>query len=185
MNKKIGLGFLWLTISFTAVAQKKIFTKNGIISFTSETRIEKIKAINKKALAVIDLEHNKIEFAVLIGGFEFKKALMQEHFNENYLESDKFPKALFKGSFNQPNVSISINENKTQRIQVQGNLTLHGVTKEIAIFAIITVKNKIISAQADFSVLLTDYDIKVPSVVSENINKEVQINVNVPSFSEM
>jgi YceI-like domain len=185
MCRNILISFILITFSLQGTAQKKIFTKTGIISFSSKTTIENIEAKNKKVLAVIDLETNKIEFSLLIKGFEFEKALMQEHFNENYLESDKYPKALFKGNFDEPELVISSAENKTHILKVTGNLTLHGITKQVRSVATVTVKEKVISATSDFTILLSDYAIKVPSVVSNNINREIQVKINIPLFQEM
>ena len=180
------LSLLFFTMaSLTGVAQKKIFTKSGIISFNSNTAIEKIEAKNKKVLVVIDVENNKIEFAVLIKGFEFEKALMQEHFNEDYLESNKYPKAVFKGSFDKPDKPITFTSNTSQIIKVTGNLTMHGVTKFIKCAATITAKNRVISASSEFTIVLSDYNIKIPAVVSNNISKQIQVAITIPSLQEM
>ena len=185
MHRKV-FGILLLTvISLPVMAQKKVFTKSGIISFYSKTAVEKIEAKNKKVLAVIDAENNKIEFSVLIKGFEFEKALMQEHFNENYLESDKYPKAFFKGSFDATSLPITLANNTTQKLQVNGNLTLHGVTNAIKAAATIVVKNNLITAVSAFTIVLSDYKIKVPALVANNISKEILVNINIPSLQEM
>ena len=185
MHRKV-FGILLLTvISLPVMAQKKVFTKSGIISFYSKTAIERIEAKNKKVLAVIDAENNKIEFSVLIKGFEFEKALMQEHFNENYLESDKYPKAFFKGSFDATSLPITLANNTTQKLQVNGNLTLHGVTNAIKAATTIVVKNNLITAVSAFTIVLSDYKIKVPALVSNNISKEILVNINIPSLQEM
>ena len=84
-------------VSFQSGIAQKYFTRNGNISFHSDTPMEKIEGHNKNSTAVIDAESGKLEFAVLIKAFHFEKALMEEHFNENYMESNKFPKASFKG----------------------------------------------------------------------------------------
>src|SRR3954471_14722308 len=86
-----------VTIASSSFAQDKFFTKTGKISFYSKAPMEDIEATNNSVTAVLDAATGNFQFAVLIKGFEFRKALMQEHFNENYLESDKFPKAEFKG----------------------------------------------------------------------------------------
>ena len=185
MHRKV-FGILLLTvISLPVMAQKKVFTKSGIISFYSKTAIERIEAKNKKVLAVIDAENNKIEFSVLIKGFEFEKALMQEHFNENYLESDKYPKAFFKGSFDATSLPITLANNTTQKLQVNGNLTLHGVTNAIKAATTIVVKNNLITAVSAFTIVLSDYKIKVPALVANHISKEILVNINIPSLQEM
>jgi hypothetical protein len=185
MRKTILIFLLLSAINTQAKAQKKLFTQSGVISFYSKTSIEKIEAINKKVLAVLDLENNKIEFAVLIKGFEFEKALMQEHFNEDYLESDKYPKAVFKGSFDEKNLHISTSDNKMQTLVVTGNLTMHGATKSIKTTAVITVKNHVITASSVFTIILSDYNIKVPALAANNINKNILVNINIPSLQEM
>jgi len=185
MSTKILLTVLFVVASFLGIAQKKYFTKNATISFYSKTSVEKIEAINKKALVVIDLAANKMEFSVLIKGFEFEKALMQEHFNEDYLESDKYPKAVFKGSFEEPVADINSTGNKTVTLKVNGSLTLHGVSKMINTVAVLQIKNNMISAVSNFKILLSDYNIKVPAVVGNNISKEIEIKVNTAALQQM
>lgn len=177
--------FLLLHISFTGFAQSKLFTKNGIISFYSKAPVEDIEATNNKVLAIVDLEKNTMEFSVLIKGFEFEKGLMQEHFNENYLESDKYPKAYFKGVFEESITGISSAGNKTYALTINGNLSLHGVTQPLKTQGVITVKDKLIKASSSFAIRLSDYKIKIPSLVANNISKEILVKVNIPSFTEM
>lgn len=184
MTTRILLTFLLMSVSFLGVAQS-FYTKNGTISFYSKTSIEKIEAVNKKALAVIDVTKNKMEFSVLIKGFEFEKASMQEHFNEDYLESDKYPKAVFKGTFNEPVVGFNLNENKTLTLKVNGSLTLHGITKAVSTIALLQVKNNVVTATSNFKILLSDYNIKVPAVVGANISKEIEIKVNTAALQQM
>ena len=95
--KKTLLFILLAAGTITSLSAQKYFTRDGMISFTASSPLEKIDATNKGATAVIDAASGALEFAVLIKGFIFEKALMQEHFNENYLESGKYPKATFKG----------------------------------------------------------------------------------------
>ena len=185
MRKTIFSCFLLICISFSVRAQNKLFTKSGTISFFSKTSIEKIEAINKKVLAVIDTANKKIEFSVLIKGFEFEKALMQEHFNEDYLESDKYPKALFKGNFDEKSLPLVLTEDKIQNLQVNGYLTMHGVTKPLSVIAIFIVKKQVISAATSFKILLSDYKIKVPSLVANNISKEILVKINIPSLQQI
>ena len=114
----------------TATAQTKLFTKTGTISFKSKTALENIEAVNNKVLSVWETATGNIEFSLLIKGFEFDRALMQEHFNENYLESDKYPKAVFKGVVeNSKNILLTANNNYP--VNVTGALTMHGITKQI------------------------------------------------------
>ncbi len=177
--------FLLLHVSFTGFAQSKLFTKNGIISFYSKAPVEDIEATNNKVLAIVDLEKNTIEFSVLIKGFEFEKGLMQEHFNENYLESDKYPKAYFKGVFEGSIPGILSAGNKTYTLSINGHLSLHGVTQPLKTPGVITVKDKLIKASSSFTIRLSDFKIKIPTLVANNISKEILIKVNIPSFTEM
>ena len=173
--KRILFSLLLLGFGMTTFAQK-YFTKEGEISFYSEAPMEKIEAINKRVTAVLDSESGAIEFALLIKGFQFEKALMQEHFNENYMESDKFPKALFKGKITNLN-EVKLDENGSYKAQVSGELTLHGVTKQIETEATIDVTAEGIDANTKFVVACADYEIKIPNVVADNIAKEVEVNV--------
>jgi YceI-like domain len=162
-------------------AQSKLFTKTGSISFFSKTNIENISARNNKVLAVWELTSGKIEFSVLMKGFEFEKALMQEHFNENYVESDKYPKATLKAVIENSS-NISLTTDKSYIVKVNGTLTMHGITKAVSTTATIKVKDGVASATATLPVLLADYNIKIPSVVADNINKKIDILITIPAF---
>ncbi len=162
-------------------AQTKLFTKTGSISFFSKTNVENISARNNKVLAVWELASGKIEFSVLMKGFEFEKALMQEHFNENYVESDKYPKATLKAVVENSSAILPTTD-KTYSVKVNGTLTMHGVTKPISTTATIKVKDGVVSATAALPVLLSDYNIKIPAVVADNINKKIDISINIPAF---
>ena len=163
---------------YSVAVSQKYFTKTGHISFYSDTPLEKIEAHNKSSNCVLDLPTGKLEFGVLIKGFQFKKALMQEHFNENYLESSKFPKATFKGQIDNY-TPIEVKKNGKISVKVSGDLTLHGVTKKINTDAVLNVVNGKIDADATFNVLLADFNITVPSLVKQQISKSVKVIVDV------
>ncbi len=182
--KRLSMGLLMVLVCNASFAQTKLFTKTGSISFFSKTNVENITAKNNKVLSIWEPASGKIEFSVLMKGFEFEKALMQEHFNENYVESDKYPKATFKGTVENSNI-ISLTTNKTNTVNVSGALTMHGVTNQINIPATITVSNALVSASASFEVLLADYKIKIPSLVADNINKKIKITVNIPLYKSL
>lgn len=160
------------------VTAQKYFTRSGKITFSSDAPLEKIEAENSSATSVIDIESGKMEFAVLIKAFQFEKALMQEHFNENYMESSKFPKATFKGQI-QNLEAINFDADGTYKANVKGDMTIHGVTKNIDTQGTFTVKDGKIFAASTFSVLVADYEIKIPNVVKDNIAKEVAIDVTL------
>jgi polyisoprenoid-binding protein YceI len=155
---------------------QKYFSKNAQVSFFSKTPIENIEAINKKGTVVVDFTTGSLEFSVLIKAFQFEKALMQEHFNENYMESDKFPKANFKGQIT--NISnLKMNSSEKQLVNLKGDLTIHGVSKPVIMKGFLTFKESQWLAESDFTVKVADYDIKIPAVVKDNIAKEIDVKV--------
>jgi YceI-like domain len=166
------------------IAQPKYFTKTGKISFFSKSPVENIEAVNNKVLSVWDVGNGQLEFAVLMKGFEFAKALMQEHFNENYVESDKYPKAVFKGLI-ENSKAIPLTSDNAVKVNVNGYLTIHGVTRPLSTTAVITVKNGAISASANFSIALADYGISIPSIVADKINKTIAVVVLIPAYQLM
>lgn len=173
---KIFIISLLTIISLTQIQAQRYFSKSANVSFNSEAPVEKIEAVNSKGTCVIDFSSGQMEFAVLIKAFQFEKALMQEHFNENYMESGKFPKSTFKGSIENI-ASVNLQKDGTYAVQVSGKLEIHGVTKDIQVPATIMVKNGSVSVESSFSVAVADYDIEIPSVVRENITKIVDISL--------
>ncbi len=174
--------FVFLSITILAVqiqAQDKYFTKTGKISFdaTTSKSPENIDGVNKTAICVLDTKTGNLQFSVLMKGFEFERALMQEHFNENYVESNKFPKSEFKGTITN-NASVNYAKDGTYPVKVKGSITIHGVTKEIETDGKIIVKAGKINAVADFSVALADYNIAVPSLVADKLAKTASIKVD-------
>jgi hypothetical protein len=175
MKKVIIITFIAVFAVINVNAQK-YFTKTGQISFFSSTPIENIEAITNSASTVYDSESGKIQWAVLIKSFEFEKALMQEHFNENYMESSKYPKATFKGEIKDFE-NLNLDKDGTYVVDVVGDLTIHGVTKPIKSKATFKVLDGKITASSDFDVFVADYKIEVPAVVKENIAKEIEISI--------
>lgn len=179
---------LFMVVCLAAVTQtinaQKYFTKAGKISFYSKAPIEDIEAHNTKGVSVFDVSTGQIEFSVLMKGFEFEKAKMQEHFNENYVESDKYPKAIYAGTIKNVG-AIKLNQDGVYNVEVSGNLTIHGVTKPQTVQAAITVKDGSISAASDFTITVADYDIKIPSLVANNIGKTVKVSISVPSYQPL
>ena len=152
-------------------------TRQGIVEFFSSTPIEDIKAYNNQVSCVLNYETGTFAFQVPIKGFMFKNALMQEHFNENYLESDIYPKSIFKGEIKDWD-SIAINDS-TLNIRLVGELTIHGVTKTLEQNATIWRKNENLVGKCKFIISLEDYDVKIPKIVRKNIAELIEINVNV------
>ena len=171
-----------LLIIFTIVltsplGAQKHFTRSGNIIFSSDAPMEKIEASNSKASSVMDIESGAIEWAVLIKAFEFKKALMQDHFNENYMESSTYPKANFKGIITNIR-DINFQADGNYEANIEGKITIHGVTKEISTTANFTIAEKIVSATSSLIVLVKDFNIKIPKLVKDNIAKEVSIMID-------
>ncbi len=157
---------------------QKLFSKTAQISFFSSTPIEDIEAISNTANTVWDVESGKMQWAVLIKSFEFEKALMQEHFNENYMESSSFPKATFKGALVNPS-QLNLDKNGNYEVDLKGKLTIHGETQDIQCKALFVVEGKRVNASSSLVVLVEDFGIEIPSIVRENIAKEITINVKV------
>ena len=175
--KRILLSILVIGISSHAFTQNRYFTKTGTISFTAGTPLEDIDAINKSVTSIFDTSTGQIEFAVLIKGFEFKRGLMQEHFNENYLESEKYPKATFKGKFDEVS-KINFKKDGTYSTVVKGILEIHNVKKEVQVPGSIKVQGRVISSTATFKILLEDYEINIPGAVKDKISPTVEIKVD-------
>lgn len=173
--KKLGISILFFLL-FLQITAQKYYTKEGVISFYSDAPLEKIKATNTKATSVFDMETGAMEWAVLIKAFEFKKALMEEHFNENYLESTKYPKSTFKGSIKDLQ-KLDFSKNGEVIVDVEGTLNIHGIEKEVQTVAKFTITDGIISAHSELNVLVADYEIDIPALVRDNIAKEVRINI--------
>lgn len=159
------------------VFAQKYLTKTGKISFYSDASLEKIEAHNSQVNVAYDVATTDIVFKVLIKSFIFEKALMQEHFNENYMESDKFPSSTFKGKILNA-ADINFNKDGSYKATVQGDLMIHGITKNIKETGTIEVKGSKIIISAQFNVLLKDYGIKIPGNVVNNISENILIKVN-------
>jgi polyisoprenoid-binding protein YceI len=177
--KKIIVVLCTTAISTMSFAQAKYFTKTGKIEFdaTAAKSPEDIKAVNKSTTMVLDSKTGDMQFSVLMKGFEFSRALMQEHFNENYVESTKFPKAEFKGKI-VDNTAVNYAKDGTYKVKVKGKLTMHGVTKDTESDGVITVKAGKVIATATIVALFADYKIAIPKVVSDKVASSAKINVN-------
>ena len=175
---KIILSVLMVVSYYNLQAQDRFYTKSGQIIFFSKAPLESIEAGNKNVTCVLDTKTGQLQFVVLMKGFEFKKALMQEHFNENYLESDKFPKSVFKGSID--NISkIDFNKEGKYTVTITGQLTVHGETKTITAPAVFTIQKENVLAAAEFLINLADYKIQIPALVKDKISKTIKVAVNL------
>ena len=176
--KKLTLVFITMfAIASMATAQKYV-TKNGKISFYSDGPLEKIEAHNSQVNSAINSETGQLAFKVLMKSFIFEKALMQEHFNENYVESDKFPNATFRGKITNAQ-KIDFTVNGSYEADIEGELTIHGITQKVSEKGTFTVSNDGIKGDSKFFVKIADYDISIPGAVTGKIAEEIEITVNV------
>ena len=162
----------------TTNAQDRLLTRNGSISFYSKTPLEDIKANTQTAVSVLDKKTGQIEFSVLVKSFTFEKALMQEHFNEDYLESDKFPKSTFKGHIEDLD-KISFDKDGKYTVSVTGELTVHGQSRTLTTPVTFTILKGATLADAQFDIALSDYKVAIPSLVKDKISKMVKIAVRL------
>jgi YceI-like domain len=167
---------VFLLASSLVLAQDKIVAKNGSIAFeASVPAFEEIKAKNDGVTIIINTKTGEIASLALIKGFKFKIALMEEHFNENYMESDKHPKATFKGKID--NFDFSKLTSDAKNYTVKGKLELHGKSKDITITASIKKTANGISLISNFTLNTDDFDIEIPSVVSKKVSKKVNVKL--------
>jgi polyisoprenoid-binding protein YceI len=150
------------------------FSRTAFVGFYSTTPLEDIRGENNQVLVAVDLSKKTLAFTALLKGFIFPKELMQEHFNENYVESDKYPKTTFAGSFTG---DVDPSRDGRYPIEVKGQLTLHNIVKEVEVPAVLEVKGTQILATAKFMVTPEDFHIDIPSVVRNKIAKQVTVDV--------
>jgi polyisoprenoid-binding protein YceI len=174
--KKILILAIGIFISNTSFGQK-VITKTGEVKFeASMPAFEEIAATNNSASCVLDKSTGDIAALVLVKSLKFKAPLMEEHFNENYMESDKFPKATFKGKILNFDAS-KLPANKTA-YDLEGDLTIHGVTKKVKTKIMLSNAGQKVVALANFSVKPKDFNIDIPALVKEKIAENVKIALN-------
>lgn len=173
---------IFLLLSFAAFAatsySQVYFTRNGKISFFSSTPVQDIKAENNEVVSTLDTKKAALTFQALIKSFVFPKAMMQEHFNgEQYLNSNEFPQSSFNGTIINFK-DVNLNKDGTYKVKVQGNLTLHGITKPLSTEGMVTVAKSVISTKAIFKINREDYSVTVPAYVGSKIAKEIELTVD-------
>lgn len=176
--KKIIILLVIVLATTTFANAQKYMTKAGTIKFFSETPMEKIEATNRQVNSALDFSTGNFVFKVLIRGFEFEKALMQEHFNENYMESEKFPNSTFNGKIT--NIKdVNLGKDGVYKVVVEGDLSMHGVTNKVKVNGTVEVKGGKVLGKAVFNVSPKDYNISIPKAVINNIAEAIQVDVNV------
>ncbi len=173
---KLFVFILTISSSIAAFSQEKIYsTKSGSISINANTPLETIEATNNQTLSKLSDKSGQLVFMLLIKGFTFKNALMQEHFNENYMESSKFPKADFKGNI--INLSdVNFTKDGAYNIKVEGILTIHGVSKKLNTTGTIVVEKGTLKSSASFKVKVRDYGI-AGKYIGDKIAEEVETTI--------
>ena len=152
-------------------------TRTGEIEFYSYTPIEDIKAVNNQVSSIFNNSNGELVFQVPIQSFRFKNALMQEHFNENYMETEKYPKAVFKGYI--PDWASLTPSDSIDSLIILGELNMHGVTKKVECNGVIKFQNNGIYGESKFDVQLKDYNIQIPKLMIKNIASTISIKVKI------
>lgn len=163
----------------SGVWAQKYMSRTGVITFTSKAPMETIEGKNNQVASTLNATTGEITIALLIKSFEFDRALLQEHFNENYMESDKYPRSIFKGKISNLG-AVSFKKDGQYQVTIEGQLTIHNVTKSVKESATITVNGTKMVAIAKFNIAPADYGIQIPSLVKDKIAKNVVTQVNIP-----
>jgi polyisoprenoid-binding protein YceI len=157
-------------------AQNKFATNNGEIRFSSKAQLELIKAASNKLQGVIDPATNKFAFLVNMQSFQgFNSNLQRNHFNVNYVESEKFPSAKFSGKIIE---QVDFSQDNTTEVRAKGELDIHGLKQTRIIKAKITIKGNQLTIESHFTVLLSDHSITIPKIVSQKIATEIEVDIN-------
>ena len=156
---------------------QQLYTSKGETIFDgSKESFEPIKAVNNNSVSLIDMNNGRIATLIYISDFEFRLGLMQEHFNENYMYSSKFPKSTFEGVIQ--NFNYDKLENNYTNFIIEGEIEIKGVKKNISTVAIIKKTVEGIDLNTNFNIKLSDYDIKIPRLVFKKIDENVKVSLN-------
>jgi hypothetical protein len=159
-----------LFTAYSVIAQEKFFTNTGTINFEASVPFfEEVKAVNRQVAILLEPKTSTFICTVIVKDFRFKLDLMQEHFNENYMESHRYPKAVFKGKIQKFDLK-DVNEIEKE-YQIKGKLILHGKTKEVIVNALIKKVGDGIQIISDFPILVTDFNIQIPSRIATKISQ--------------
>jgi len=172
--------FLFILITFFAIfasSQEKYISRNGSIQFIASTPLETIDPINNHVSCILDTENGNIVFQLKMISFKFEKDLMEEHFNEKYVESEKFPKATFQGKIKDWNTTLL--DGERHKVIAIGNITIHGVEKEIKVNGNIKKKDNNILISSNFDLTISDFGIEIPRIVRDKISETVKVVVDM------
>lgn len=165
---------LILSFCISVCHAQKFSTESGKISFFSDAAIEDIKAENTIVASMFNASSGELVYIVKIKDFVFPKALMREHFNEKYMETEKFPKSTFQGKL----IGFNASASGEQKVSAKGKLTIHGVAKDVDIPGTIEFASGKVTMKSKFIVKLADYDIKIPKLVWQNIAEEIEVKID-------
>lgn len=174
MVKKLFI-LVMLLASVGVYGQGKFIAKNAYISFYSLTPLEDVHGESNEAVSILNGETGEIGFQALMTTFHFRRALMQEHFNENFMESDKYPKSKFNGKIE--NFNPDILKGPVTNINVTGQLTVHGVEKTITVPATLGLEDGKLVGTSKFNVTPEDYGITIPALVRDKIARQMEITI--------
>ena len=176
--KTLAITFLIVGAFAMSSSGQKYMTKTGYIWFYSDAPLEKNEAHNRQVNAALDTQTGDFVFKVLMKSFIFEKALMQEHFNENYVESDKYPNATFKGRITNLE-DIDFSKPGGYEAVVEGELTIHGQTNKVKENGMFEVKSGSINGTTKFTIKLGDYKIGIPGAVAGKLSEVIEITVDI------
>jgi hypothetical protein len=171
---KRSIFVLLICLSPTFVCAQKFSTETGSISFFSDAAIEDISASNAMVGSLFNSATGDLVYIVKVKDFIFPKALMREHFNEKYMETEKFPKAMFTGKLK----GFDTNAKGEQNVTATGRLTMHGVTKDVQVPGTLQFEGGKAIMKAKFMVVLADYNIKIPKLVWQNIAEQIEVKID-------
>lgn len=175
--KRLIVAILLNLVFAACFAQHVFMTRNGQISFYSKTPMENIEAINNEVNSILNPATGDIVFAVLIKSFRFERALMEEHFNENYMESAKLPKSTFQGKIINLK-DVDFGKDGTYPATVEGDIIVHGVKQRIKSSGTIVIAKGKIAVVSAFSLNPKDFNIEIPSLVAEKIARTIDVKIN-------
>jgi hypothetical protein len=163
-----------ILLPFNGLSQKRYASEKSHVSFFSDGVIEDIKASNTKVTSILDLVSGEVAYLLSPKDFQFEKKLMQVHFNEKYLESEKYPRSTFQGKI----VGYDPSNPQIQHVNAIGKLLIHGVARDIDVPGTLHIEGNTVTLRSKFIVKLVDYDIKVPQIVWQNIAQQVEVSVH-------
>jgi hypothetical protein len=169
------LTFLLMILTTTLVAQVKYSTTKGEVSFASKAELELIQAKSTETQGLIDPLTNQFAFSVAIQSFKgFNSGLQRQHFNDNYMESVKYPRATFAGKIIE---QLDFDKDSTYMVRAKGELDIHGQKQSRIIRSKITVKKGALIVESDFTVPLADHNISIPRIVNQKIASEIEVSL--------